>query len=311
MPKILHTAKYTGKPLEILRSVCPKGFVVETLNEPTRESLMAQAFDADYFLVSGRLKIDAEILDHAPNLKMIQRTGVGTEMLDLEVIKQRNIPVCINKGINARSVAEHTLALILSALKKIPSLTNEVKSGIWKKQESGLQTHELYGKKVGLVGLGAIGQLVAKYLQVFGAEVLYTDVKRATEEIEKEHNLTFVPSFSKLLPKIDILSFHCPLNSENKGILNKETLSLMKEGAIVINTARGKLINEEDLYEAIKNQKIAAAALDVHYEEPIPEESKLKTLDNVIMTPHIGGLSYETFKEMLLKAMQNIKDFNN
>ena len=114
MPKILHTAKYLGVPLEILQKACPSGFMVKTLDMATHEQLINEAADADYFLVSDRLPIDKAVLDNAPRLKMIQRTGVGTEMLDMEAIKQRGIPVYVNAGVNAQSVAEHTLALMLA-----------------------------------------------------------------------------------------------------------------------------------------------------------------------------------------------------
>lgn len=311
MPKILHTARYTGTPWEILKSVVPDGFTVETLEEPTYECLLRQCVDADYLLVSGRLPIDEGVLSAAKQLKMIQRTGVGTEMLDMEAIKRHGIPVYVNRGVNARSVAEHTLTLMLCCLKNIPQIDKQVKNGVWKKQQTGVSCNELYGKTVGLVGMGAIGKQVATYLKAFGAKVLYTDLYRLPEEQEEELSLIYVPIFEGLLPQVDILSFHCPLTPENKEILNAETITKMKDRAIVVNTARGKLIDEQALYDALKSGKLRMAALDVHYEEPIRQDSKLKTLDNVILTPHIGGLSYETFLEMMKGAMDNIIFFEN
>lgn len=307
MPKILHTYRYTGRPWEILQSVVPEGYTIKTLDTPTYEQLVKEAEDADYFLVSGRLPIDKGVLDAAKKLKMIQRTGVGTEMLDKEEIKQRGIPVYVNAGVNARSVAEHTLALMLSCLKRIPAIDKQVRQGIWKKQETGTSCHELYGKTVGLVGMGAIGRQVAEYLHVFGAKIIYTDLYRLPLEQEERLEATYVPSFEEILPQVDILSFHCPLTSENKEILNEKTLSIIKSGAIIINTARGKLIDEVALYHALKGGKVCAAGLDVHYEEPIFISNHfLSTLDNVILTPHIGGLSFETFHAMMKDAVENI-----
>lgn len=311
MPKILHTARYTGLPLEMLQKACPKGFSVKTLDEATHEQLIKEAADADYFLVSGRLPIDKTVLDHAPKLKMIQRTGVGTEMLDLEEIKRRGIPVYVNAGVNARSVAEHTLALMLAALKRLPQINAQTHNGVWKKQQQGVTTHELYGKTVGLVGMGNIGRLVAAMLQPFSVKVLYTDVFRQKEEMETNLGLTYCNSFEALLPQCDILSFHCPLTKENTEMLSRHTLSMMKEGGIVVNTARGKLINPDDLYEALQSGHIKAVALDTHYEEPVKENYKLAELDNVILTPHIGGLSYEAFTNMMSEAMENIYMFEN
>lgn len=309
MPKILHTARYTGTPWEILKSVVPDGFIVETLDELNYECLLRKCVDADYLLVSGRLPIDEGVLSAAKQLKMIQRTGVGTEMLDLETIKLHGIPVYVNKGVNARSVAEHTLTLMLCCLKNIPQIDKNVKQGSWKKQQTGVTCNELYGKTVGLVGMGAIGRQVATYLKVLGAKVLYTDVYRATQETEQQLSLTYVPSFMELLPQVDILSFHCPLTPDNKNMLNAGTIKLMKDGAMVVNTARGKLIEPKALYEALSNRILRMVALDVHYEEPIPQEYALSELDNVILTPHIAGLTYEAFHTMMHDAVENIATF--
>lgn len=308
--KILHTYRYTGQPWKILQSVVPQGFCVKTLEEPTRECLLREVEDADYLLVSGRLAIDSEVLAAASRLRMIQRTGVGTEMLDKPAIAARGIPVYVNAGINARSVAEHTLTLMLCALKNIPHISNWVKQGIWQKQATGVQCHEIYGKTVGLVGLGAIGRRVAAYLRVMGAHVCYTDPFRATADTERELGLTYLDSFDKLLPLCDILSFHCPLTPDNERMLNAAALAAMRPGAVVVNTARGKLIDEDALYDALVDGRIRCAALDVHYEEPVPASDRLATLDNVIMTPHIGGLSFEAFHDMMAEAIQNIVDFD-
>lgn len=312
MPKILHTYRYTGHPWEILQSVVPEGYTIKTLDTPTYEQLVKEAEEADYFLVSGRLPIDKGVLDAAKNLKMIQRTGVGTEMLDKEEIKRRGIPVYVNAGVNARSVAEHTFALMMACLKRIPAIDKQVRQGIWKKQETGTSCFELYGKTVGLVGMGAIGKQVAEYLHVFGARTLYTDIYRFPSEMEQKYNATYIPSLEELLPQVDILSLHCPLTSENKEMLNEQTIGMMKPNAIIINTARGKLINETALYNALKKGKIRAAALDVHYNEPVEiENHPLSTLDNVILTPHIGGLSFETFQMMMKDAIDNIVAFDH
>lgn len=309
MPKILHTARYTGIPWEILKNVVPEGFYIKTLDELDYDSLVNEAVDADYLLVSGRLPIDEGVLTAATHLKMIQRTGVGTEMLDVEAIRQHGIPVYVNAGVNAQSVAEHTLTLILACLKRLPQINQQTHQGVWKKQQVGVTTRELKGKTVELVGMGNIGRLVAQMLQPFGAKVVYTDVFRQTEEVESRLGLTYYDSFEAMLPVADILSFHCPLTKENTEMLNSKTLSMIKDGAIVINTARGKLINPDDLYDALQSGHLSSAALDTHYEEPIKDGYKLAELENVILTPHIGGLSYEAFHQMMADAVENIVAF--
>lgn len=306
MSKILHTARYTDLPWEILKSVVPDRFSVETLEELSYESLLRQCADADYLLVSGRVPIDEGVLSAAKHLKMIQRTGVGTEMLDVEAIKRHNIPVYVNAGVNARSVAEHTITLILACLKRLPQINKQVHSGVWKKQQTGVTTHELYGKTVALVGMGNIGRTVAAMLKPFGVRIIYTDVFRQSETVEHDLGITYYSSFKAMLSEADVLSFHCPLTKDISGILNSETLSMLKSGAIVVNTARGKLINPDDLYNAICSGHVSAAGLDTHYEEPISEGYKLAELENVILTPHIGGLSYEAFESMMREAVRNI-----
>lgn len=309
MPKVLHTARYTGLPLEILQHSCPDGFTIKTLDEATYEQLVKEVKDADYLLVSGRLPIDKTVLDQAFHLKMIQRTGVGTEMLDTDEIKKHGIPVYVNAGVNAQSVAEHTITLILASLKRLPQINRQMHDGVWKKQLTGVTTHELKDKTVALVGMGNIGRLVAHMLQAFGAKVLYTDIYQQSEELEKSLGLTYFDRFEAMLPHADILSFHCPMSKESSEMLNRRTLAMMKAGAIVINTARGKLINPDDLYNAVKSGHILAAALDTHYEEPIKNGYKMTELDNVILTPHIGGLTYEAFESMMVGAMENIEAF--
>lgn len=311
MTKILHTYRYTGIPWDILKNAVPKGFSVETLLTPTQESLRAQAVDAEYFLVSGRIRIDESVLDAAPRLKMIQRTGVGTEMLDLDAIKRRGIPVYVNAGVNARSVAEHTLTLILACMKRLPQINAQVHNGIWKKQATGVTTHELFGKCVGLVGMGNIGRQVASMLMAFGAHLVYTDIVRQPEEVERQIGLTFYDSVEGLLPLVDVLTLHCPLTKTNIGMIDARSLAMMKEGTIIVNTARGPLIDPDALYEAIVVGHIRAAGLDTHFEEPVGPDYKLARLENVILTPHIGGLSFEAFSSMMQGAADNIVAFES
>ena len=161
------------------------------------------------------------------------------------------------------------------------------------------------------MGLGSIGKLVAQFLQVMGVIVYYTDIHRQPKEEEQRLSIHFVPTFEELLPKVNILSFHCPLTNDNREMLNEDRIKMMQDRSIVINTARGKLINEQALYKALLNGKLRFAALDVHYEEPISPTNPLVALDNVIMTPHIGGLSYEAFQTMMSSAINNIVLFHN
>ncbi len=309
MPRILHTAHYSGRALELLKAAAPDGFSVETLAEPTRDCLLRQAADADYLLVSGRLRIDAAVLEHAPRLKMVQRTGVGTEMIDLDAIAERGVPVYVNRGVNARSVAEHTMLLILSCLKNVPRISAEVKRGVWNKQATGLECSELFGKTVGLVGMGAVGRLVAGMLKAFGAHITYFDVVPIPPDEERSLGVERAATFEELLAGSDVVSFHCPLTVETAGMLSPEAIARMKDGACIVNTARGGLIDEAALADALRCGKLRAAALDVRACEPPQPGDPLAPLDNVILTPHVAGLSGEAFSAMLSAAMANIAAF--
>ena len=306
---ILLTNRYDEGPLSIITAAVPEGFRLITMGPEGRPDLLEKAGMADYFLVSGRQKIDEELLSRAGSLKMIQRTGVGTDMIDREAVRKRQLPVYINRGVNAHSVAEHTVLLMLASLRNLAKIVPDVKSGIWEKQKNGVKTHELRGKTVGLIGLGAIGKIVTGLVRAFGAEVIYYDVFRSDEETEQQLGLTF-KEFDEVLKEADIVSLHCPLTPENKGMLSAAQFGMMKDSAIIVNTARGGLIDQEELAAALTEGKIGAAALDVYEKEPVDPESPLLKMDNVLTTPHIGGVTYESFYDMMNKAMENIRLFD-
>ncbi|MBR2589969.1 MAG: 2-hydroxyacid dehydrogenase [Clostridia bacterium] len=307
MPNILLTNHYEGLPLEILMHQIPSGYQLEVLEQATQECLLQKAGNADYFLVSGRLKITNEVLSKAKKLKMIQRTGVGTDVFDMKALKSKNIPLYVNQGVNAQSVAEHTILLILACLKRLTVINNNVKNGIWQKQEQGLSTFELHGKTVGLIGLGNIGKRVAEFLNAFGANVLYYDI--FCTDTAGSISVQSV-ALEELFSRCDIISLHCPLTVQTKGIINKSSIEKMKDGVIIVNTARGALINTSDLLEGIKSKKVAFAGLDVYEEEPV-NNAELFMQKNIITTPHIGGVSYDSFHAMMHRAVENIVLFES
>lgn len=303
MKKILLTNKYTLKPLEILTEIISPGFELIMLENITETELKDKVKDADYILASGRLKINKEVLDNAPNVKMIQRTGVGLDSLDLEVIKQRNIDVYVNRGINAISVAEHTIMLMLACLRRLLPINQNLQNGVWKKQVQGITTRELNRLTVGIIGMGQIGRRVAEILKVFGVEILYYSRRRICEE--SELNISYCDK-NEIFRKSDIITLHCPDNKETHNMICKETLSMMKKSSIIINTARGGLMNEEDLLWALKNDEIAGVGIDVFEKEPTDNIELIKN-DKVIATPHIGGVTYDSFYKMMKDAIRNIE----
>ena len=309
MKTILFTNKYTGIPLQIVQSQVPEGFEIRFLPEQTQETLIASVSDVDYILAGGRLKIDKEVLDKAEKLQMIQRSGVGLDALDLEAIKEKGVPLYVNQGVNAESVAEHALLLILSCLRKLPTINNNTKGEIWKKQEQGVQTAELKGKIVGIIGMGNIAKSLVGLLKPFHVKILYVNLMQMDPAFESENNMTFV-GIDELLTSSDIVTIHCALTAETRNLFNVDSIEKMKDGAILINTARGEIVDPVAVAEALKSGKLSYAAFDVHVKEPIPEDYPLKDIDNVILTPHIAGVTADSFRAMMHDAFRNIACFN-
>ena len=310
MKTILLTNKYTGTPLEIVKGEVPEGFEIRFLPEQTQDALIAEATSADYILAGGRLKISKEVLEKAEKLVMIQRSGVGVDALDLDVIKEKNIPLYVNQGVNAESVAEHALLLILSCLRKLPTINGNTKNGFWKKQEQGVRTAELKGKTVGIIGMGNIAKTLVGLLKPFHVKILYYNLVQMPVDFENENNMTFV-GVEELLRNSDIVTIHCALTPETRNLINAETVGIMRPGAILINTARGEIVDPAAVADALKRGRLSYAAFDVHAKEPIPEDYPLKDIENVILTPHIAGVTEDSFRTMMHDAFRNIACFDN
>lgn len=305
MKKILITNKYAGEPLKIVYELCPARFRLLFPPEDRDEIPEELIGDADYLLVSGRRAISGGMLSKAGKLKMIQRTGVGLDMLDMESIRQKGIPLYVNRGINAESVAEHTLLLILACLRRLINLDRNTRARIWSKQEQGVKTFELYGKTVGILGMGQAARTLVNLLKPFNVRILYFDPFHRSSD----GDLRFC-EFEELLAESDILTIHCPLTKETQGMINQHAIQKMKDGAVLINTARGKIIKTKDLVSALETGKISYAALDVFEEEPLTDTGCFSGLDNIILTPHIAGITNDSFREMISRSFHNITCFD-
>jgi len=306
--RILLTVNYKEKPLEIVHSFVPKGFTLATMETTSHDELVERAACADYILASGNLKIDRDVISSAKKLKMVQRLGVGLDSLDLECLRKNAIPVYVNKGVNAGSVAEHAIMFMLASLRRLPIINANTKNGIWKKQEQGVTTRELSTQTVGIIGAGSIGKRVAAILKGFGCKVLYFDVFRLAKEEEEKLGIEY-RTLDELFCEADLVSLHCPLTADTQGIINKASLNKMKNGMILVNTSRGGLIDESALVDALNDGRVGMAALDVFQEEPV-KNTNLISHENVICTPHIAGNSSDAFSKMMSNAFENIKSFD-
>jgi D-3-phosphoglycerate dehydrogenase len=261
---------------------------VRWVDGPDREKLLAAVPEADALLVRSATTVDAEVLDAAPKLKIVARAGVGLDNVDVKTATERGVLVVNAPTSNIHSAAEHALALLLSAARQIPAADASLREHAWKR--SSFSGTEIFGKTVGVVGLGRIGQLVAQRLAAFEARIVaydpYVSAARAAQlGIE-------LLSLDDLLGRADFISVHLPKTPETAGLIGKEALAKTKPGVIIVNAARGGLIDEAALAEAITSGHVRAAGLDVYSKEPCTD-SPLFELSEVVVTPHLGASTEE------------------
>jgi D-3-phosphoglycerate dehydrogenase len=249
-------------------------------------------------IVAGVETLDSLVIDSLPNLKCISRVGVGMDSVDILYAENKGIKVLNTPNGPTRAVAELTLGLTISLLRKIPNAHYALKNRIWKKQTGNL----LFEKKVGVLGLGRIGRMVAEMFRSLGNPVLGYDLYPDMDWAEK--NNVEILSLEQLLNQCDIITIHIPGNSDGSTVLNQEELSYLKDGAFLVNVSRGGVINEDALYKMLTNGKLSAAALDVFSNEPY--SGKFCDLDNVILTPHIGSYAKEGKLKMEVDAVMNL-----
>lgn len=292
--------KYAKEPVEKLKDA---GF--EVVFNPYRrmmneQELIEQLQGVDAVILSTE-KITKKVIDAAPSLKMISRYGVGLDNIDLAYCEEKNITVTVTKGGNSNAVAEFSVALMLAACKGIAASAHDAKSGIWKKN-TGI---DLEKKTIGVVGLGAIGKTVVKRLQGFDVTVLAYDV--CYDETFVNRYKIKKASMEELVAKADVITLHIPAVNE-KPLLSEEQFSKMKEGVVIVNTARASLIDSDSLIRYIENGKVFAAALDVHENEP-DYDMRLCGYDNVILTPHNAAITKEATDQTSMMAVMNMLDY--
>lgn len=252
------------------------------LDRDEQKALIADAFA----VIAGTESYDDDMLAAAPNLKLVVRFGVGTDNFDLVAMKRRGISVGVIS--NNNSVAEFTVALILGIVKNLHLFDNAVRQGQW----SRFTMRELKAKTVGILGFGRIGRRLAQLLQGFDVELVAYDPYMNDEEAKR---LNVKPvSLDELLACSDVISLHIPSTPETHHLINRETIAKMKDGAYLVNTSRGMLIDEAALKEALEAGKLAGAALDVFEREPVTKDLALNGLDNILLAPHVAALSVET-----------------
>lgn len=273
-------------------------------NEETKERIR----DADIVLCN-KTSMTRDVLESAQNLKYIGLFATGFNNVDLDYTNKKGITVCNVPGYSTEAVAQHTFALILEVISRVSDYNKTVKDGDWVKSKTfsyfPIPIFELSGKTIGIVGLGSIGIRVAEIAKAFGMNVIFYN--RSNKNID---GMTQV-DFDTLLKESDIVTLHCPLNSQSDSIMNKDAFSKMKDNSIFINTARGGLVDEYALKEALLCGKLLGAGLDVLRKEPMDENCPLINIDNCIITPHIAWASLETRRRLLKIVVDNIEKYLN
>lgn len=246
-------------------------------------------------------EIDARVIDASTNLRVLSKNGIGVDNVDVAHATQKGIPVVNGRNSNSQSVAEHALGMIIAQLKDFVRLNDSVRAGHWEK--ATYYGTELAGKHVGLIGFGGNGRALARLLEPFGVQITaYDPYLDDSEFFSGVARATQVDDF---LSDIDILSIHCPRTSETDGMINEARFQKMKPSAQLINCARGGIVNEDALVNALKNGEIAGAAVDVFDIEAPPKDHPLWEFPNVILSPHIAGVTHESFERMGTMAVEN------
>jgi D-3-phosphoglycerate dehydrogenase len=293
-------ASFSDKPLKMLTEKDYKIKRNNTGRPYKKEEMLKLIKDVDGIII-GIDELSAEIIEEANALKAISKYGIGLDNIDINTATNKKIIVTNTPTANVDAVADLAFGLILSLARRIPEADRKTKSGKWGK----IIGKSVWEKTIGIIGLGKIGKQVVKRAKGFEMNILVFDIVK-DEKFAQKYGIKYV-NLEKLLRKSDYISIHIPLNNATRGMISYEELEKMKKDAFLINTSRGGIVDEEALYNALRNNKLRGAALDVYKNEPL-RESPLKELDNVIMTPHIGAYTEEAIDNMGIQAAQNLID---
>lgn len=304
-PKVYVTRRMAQEALDKIAQVTEMEVWPEEL-PPPYDVLLEKVRDVDGLLPLLTDRIDANLMDAAPRLKVISNMAVGYDNIDVPEATKRGIVVGNTPGVLTETTADMAFALLMAAARRVAEADAFTRKGRWKTWGPMVMLgQDIHHATLGIVGLGRIGKEIAKRAKGFNMKVLYHDQIRQAQE-EKQLGVEYVPELSTLLSRSDFVSIHVPLGPQTHHLIGTAEFALMKPTAILINTSRGPVVDQEALYEALKSHQIFAAAIDVTEVEPIPMDSPLLTLDNIIITPHISSASVATRTKMANMAAENL-----
>lgn len=290
---------------EIAREMAPDGFEL-VLARDDGSDLEGALGKAAYMVCYPNVPMKAAFYRAAPELRLVQLLSAGYDNVDLEAARRARVPVSNNGGANAISVAEHTLMLLLTVSRKVVWQHGSVSAGRWRGNGPAPRMYELFNKTLGIVGLGTIGKKVARLAQAFGMRVQYYDIARLSEDAEDALGVRF-RLLRELLKSSDAVSLHVPLNESTRGMIGADELALMKPEAILVNTCRGPVVDEVALHGALSSAKLFGAGLDVFEQEPPPAGNPLLKLNNVVLTAHFAGPTWDNHVARFRNAFDNVQ----
>jgi phosphoglycerate dehydrogenase-like enzyme len=294
------------KVVDAIVSFNPAGFTTTVVSGKDPEEIQIDAISDADFIVVFRAKLSERMLRSAKKARLIQLLSAGYDSINLKLLRELNIPCANNGGANSRAVSDHAVMAMLSLYRRLGAADEAVRAGKWAAAIDGMNTFEMANKRVGILGFGNIGQKTARRVQGFDAIVQYCDIKPLSPERERELNVKRV-SLDELFRTSDILTCHAPLTNETRHIVNRERLATMKPTAILINTSRGPVVDEAALIEALQQKRIAGAGIDVFEKEPTNPDNPLFKLDNVVLSPHSAGTTWDTWFRRADFAYKNMK----
>jgi glyoxylate reductase len=302
------TRNLPGEATDVLRPHFDVGMWPDADNPIPRDALLREASQADALLCLLTEKVDRELLAAAPRLRIVANMAVGFDNVDVAACTERGVVVTNTPGVLTESTADLAFALLLAAARRLPEAMRVVAEDRWRAWSPMFLTgQDVHGSTLGIVGLGRIGEAVARRARGFGMRILYYSRSRS-EDAEARTGAEY-RDLDSLLRDSDFVSVHLPLTKETFHLIGERELGLMKPTAVLVNTARGPVVDEAALYRALAERKIWAAGLDVFEREPLPMDSPLRGLDNVVLLPHIGSASVATRTRMASLAAENIREY--
>ena len=292
--------------MDIARELAPPGIemIVARAGSPEFAAVLPEA---DYIVGLGEVKMDDAFYNSAPKLKLIQLLSAGYDRVDIEAARRAGVPVCNNGGANAIAVAEHAIMLMLAVCRRLTWQHSMTASGRWRGNDvANVRLYELHGRTLGIIGLGNIGKKVARLGQAFGLAVQYFDILRLTEDAADLLGVRF-RLFDEVLRTSDIVSLHVPLTPQTRHMMGAAQFKKMRPTAYLINTCRGPVVDEKALIEALSAGTIAGAGLDVFDQEPPPANNPLFSMENVIVTPHYAGPTWDNQQARFRNGFDNVQ----